>query len=134
MEIEITIKPSAIGKHLDIHGQTEDKSFTYICEIVQGDRAVLIKNYTLGVPHIAHPNMDRSGDVDRMRKEGGWGTDKVIEAFGGYVNLDKIQIEHPLDALAWWLELNGKHDLEFKKLRLSLQHDGTPSVQFIPQD
>jgi len=134
MEIEITITPFQKSNWINVHGQSEEKSFTYVCEIVHAEKACLIKNLTLGIPHIAHPNMDKSGSVDKMRKEGGWNTDKVLEMFGGYVNLDKIQIEHPLDALAWWFELNGKQDLVNKKLRLSLQHDGTPSVQFIDQN
>jgi hypothetical protein len=135
MQIEITITKAEDQPegYLSIYGiRNRDKeSFNYICEVFHKKGACLIKNYSKGFPHIAHPAIDKSGSLKEMRQNHRWLGDKVLQIFDGFVNMDKIEITHPLDALAWWMEKNPSKDLVGKKFDLVLHNDSGPVLTLL---
>lgn len=69
------------------------------------DNIVTIKNYSVGIRHSAHPNIDKSGSVKGMIKLGYWNKNDVIIRKDGFIyNFTKIYCSHLLDELCLAIE------------------------------
>ena len=64
---------------------------------------VAIENYSTGMQHSAHPNIDRTGSIRGMKKLY-WGDCKTVNAHGYIYNISATSINNELDALALHLE------------------------------
>lgn len=73
------------------------------------DKIITIKNYSVGIRHSAHPNIDKTGSVKGMIKLGYWHKNDVIISQGDFIyNFTKVHCSHPLDYLCLAIE-TGKY-------------------------
>lgn len=80
----------------------------YLVAIKKNNGVVSIENYSVGLGHSCHPNIDCSGSVKGMKLLGYWKKeDKTVKAGGHIYNLSSIVISDPLDLLAYYIEVKG---------------------------
>lgn len=76
-----------------------------LCEVVRRNGIGVVKNYSAGIGHSAHPNIDETGSVRGMKELGYWRKSDVITRSGGfYYNTSSVVISDAIDALAYWVE------------------------------
>ena len=57
-----------------------------------------IEEFSTGMGHSVHPNIDHTGSVKGMRERGYWGKkDKVVRSHGWYYNISKFVASDELD-------------------------------------
>ena len=83
------------------------KETRWLCSLPKAYKGNLfcIENYSAGVEHSAHPNIDASGSVAGMKKLGYWRKDAVINrTHGAIYNMSLVVCSDPLDELCHALE------------------------------
>lgn len=80
----------------------------YLVAFKRQNGIVSIENYSVGIGHSCHPNIDASGSVKGMKNLGYWRKDATtVKAHGFIYNKSSIVISDPLDLLAYHMEYNG---------------------------
>lgn len=77
-----------------------------LCSLpIIANQVCVIENYSVGIGHSAHPNIDQSGSVEGMKNLGYWHkTDLIIKARGFYYNMSLIATSCLLDELCHAIE------------------------------
>lgn len=94
---EVKYKKDVAHNHLRINDQLVE--FKMSNGIVEG------RNYSTGCGHSAYANIDGSGSVSGMKKQGYWGKDdKIVKAHGAYYNKSSVVITDAIDAICFLME------------------------------
>ena len=84
-------------------------------QIKEKNGLIIILNSTLGISHSSHPNIEVSGSLSGMIKQGYWNReDEIIEINGFYYNKSLVSICDELDRLTYLME--NRLDLKLDKL------------------
>lgn len=79
----------------------------YLCSLPKKNKVVTIKNYSVGIGHSAHPNIDPSGSVRGIIKLEYWKKTDIIVRQGGFIyNVTKVYCSDILDELCLAIEEN----------------------------
>jgi hypothetical protein len=80
----------------------------YLCSLpIIGIDVTTIENYTVGISHSAHANIDETGSVEGMKKLGYWHhKDRIVKARGFYYNMSTVVCSDILDELCYHIEKN----------------------------
>jgi len=77
----------------------------YLCSLPIMKRIVTVENYSAGIGHSCHPNIDSNGRVSGMKKLGYWRKDDITVKQKGFIyNVSKIVCTDILDELCLALE------------------------------
>lgn len=102
MKTQKTVTFIPEGKHFRVL-ETGD-----LCSLpIIGEDVTIIENYSVGIGHSAHANIDETGSVKGMKELGYWRkSDHIIKARGFYYNMSTVVCSDLLDELCLAIESN----------------------------